>query len=89
MGLAASDLPLERAEHEAGRVDALLGGVMQLPGDALALALDRQPLGAQPLGPQPLEDLGGVGERERDDDGHHEVRRDRLAGRMSAVIIST
>ena len=36
--------PLERADEQVGGVQALLGGVVQLPGDAPALGLDRQPL---------------------------------------------
>jgi hypothetical protein len=36
---------VERAEHEVRGVDALLGRVVQLPGDPLALGLHRQALG--------------------------------------------
>ena len=78
LGLRAGDLALQRAEHEMRGVDALLGGVVQLPRDPLTLALDREALGAQALAAQAREHVGGVGESEDHDERHHEVRRDRL-----------
>ena len=40
------------AEHQMRRMDALLGGVVQLPGDTPALGLDGQPLGSAALDAQ-------------------------------------
>ena len=57
---------------------ALLGRVMQLPGDALTLALNSQALGAQSFLAQAPEHVGGVGQREHDDERDHDVRGDRL-----------
>jgi hypothetical protein len=51
---------------------------VQLPRDALALGLDREPFRALLLGAQAAQEVGGVGERERHDDRDHQVRRDRL-----------
>ena len=76
--LRAVDLALQRAEHEVRGVDALLGGVVQLPRDPLALALHRQALGAQALVAQALEHVRRVRQRQHDDERDHEVRGDRL-----------
>ena len=60
------------------RVHTLLGRVVQLPGDPLALALDGEPLGLQALRLQAVEHVRRVRERERDDERDHDVGRDRL-----------
>ena len=44
------DAPVQRRHEQVRGVQALLGGVVQLPGDALALGLDRQPLARRLLG---------------------------------------
>ena len=59
-------------------MDALLGRVVQLPRDALALGLHGQALAALALVAEPAQQLGRVGEREDDDERDHQVRRDDL-----------
>jgi hypothetical protein len=76
--LRARDLALQGADDEVRGVDALLGGVVQLPGDPLALALDREALGPHPLAAQALQHVCRVREGEHDDERHHEVRRNGL-----------
>ena len=53
---------VHRSHEQVRGVQALLGGVVQLPRDTLALRLDRQPLARGALRRQPPQRLGGVGQ---------------------------
>ncbi len=69
---------LERADEQMRGVDALLGGVVQLPGDAAALGLDRQPLALVALARQAAERVGRVRERADEQQRQREVDGERL-----------
>lgn len=67
-----------------GGVDALLGGVVELARDAVALCFDRQALRAPSLALETRYKAGGVGERDNDQHRHQEMGGEALEPRRGA-----
>ena len=73
-----ADAAGERGDEQVRGVQALLGRVVQLPGDPAALGLDREPLALRALVREPAQRVAHVGERADQQRRQREVDRQRL-----------
>ena len=74
------DPALQRRDEQVRGVQALLGGVVQLPRDPLALGLDRQPLTGGALERQPPQRLRRIGQGDDEHERQRDVDGQRLGG---------